>query len=291
MARLLGDARVTRPVLIVLGVCALALPSTPLSGQDSGGEVRIALPGELRTTEPPDVPFGPGEDLLYQVKLGIFSVGEGHLRVLPRDTIRGRRVYPLELTLDGSAMFGTLKVRDLFQSWMDVHTLSSLRFRKDQHEVSYKSRKWYEIHPEDRRWERGESEVDESGETLTDQPLDEIGFLFFIRTLDLEVGEEYSFDHYFKEDGNPVVLKVLRREVKEVPAGTFRTIVVQPIIQTDGLFSEGGEAEVYLTDDDEKHIVHLRSNIPVVGSISLNLKQIRDPSSQGLESRVTGTGG
>lgn len=266
-----------------------ALGAAPSAAQNSDGIV-IRMPDSLTSTEPPDVPFGPGEDLVYQVKLGIFSVGEGNLRVLPVDTVRGRRTYPLELRLNGSAFFGAAKVRDLFQSWMDVHTLSSLRFRKDQHELSYKSQKWYEIYPDRQEWDRAEPEVEESGPTISEQPLDEISFLFFIRTLDLEVGEEYTFDNYFKEDGNPLVLKVLRREVKEVPAGTFRTIVVQPIIQTDGLFSEGGEAEVYLTDDDERHIVHLRSNIPVMGSITLNLKEIRDPSSAGLDSRVD-TGG
>jgi hypothetical protein len=274
---------------LTASVAFALLGVAPVSAQDADGN-GIRLPGSLRTTEPPDVPFGPGEDLLYQVKLGIFSVGEGHLRVLPVDTVRGRRTYPLELTLNGSAFFGAAKVRDLFQSWMDVHTLSSLRFRKDQHELSYKSQKWYEIYPERQEWDRAEPEIDESGPTISEQPLDEIAFLFFIRTLDLEVGEEYTFNNYFKEDGNPVVLRVLRREVKEVPAGTFRTIVVQPIIQTDGLFSEGGEAEVYLTDDDERHIIHLRSNIPVMGSLSLNLKEIRDPSSAGLESRVDSGG-
>lgn len=276
---------VRRALAAALAVAALG--TAPVTAQDSDGP-RIRVLEDLTTTEPPDVPFGPGEDLYYQVKLGVFSVGEANLRVLAEDTVRGRRTYPVELAINGRVLFG--RVSDLFQSWLDVYTLSSLRFRKDQHELSYKSKKWYEIYPERQEWDRGEPDVDESGPTLSEQPLDEIGFLFFIRTLDLEVGKEYTFDNYFKEDGNPVVLKVLRREVKEVPAGTFRTIVVQPIIQTDGLFSEGGEAEVYLTDDDEKHIIHLRSNIPVMGSLSLNLRQIVDPSSDGLDSRVD-TGG
>ncbi len=270
-------------------VACVALCADAAAAQNSDG-ITIRMPDSLATTEPPDVPFGPGEDLYYQVKLGIFSVGEANLRVLPEDTVRGRRTYPVELAINGSAFFGRAKVRDLFQSWMDVYTLSSLRFRKDQHELSYKSKKWYEIYPERQEWDRAEPDIDESGPTISELPLDEIAFLFFIRTLDLEVGKEYTFDHYFKEDGNPVVLRVLRREVKEVPAGTFRTIVVQPIIQTDGLFSEGGEAEVYLTDDDEKHIVHLRSSIPVMGSLTLNLRQIADPSSDGLASRVDNGG-
>ncbi len=252
---------------------ALMVGAVPVTGQTSSGNGQIVVPATLSTVEPPDVPFGPGERLEYKVKLGVFNVGQGSLEVVGLDTIRGQTAYHLQLALNASQFFGAIKVRDRFDSWMDVHSLASLRFHKDQHEVSYKSQKKYEIFPDEQRWGRGDAGTD-SGETLSDQPLDEIAFLYFIRTLPLEVGEEYTFNHYFKEDGNPIVLKVLRRETKEVPAGTFETIVVQPIIQTDGLFSEGGEAEVYFTDDEERRIVYLRSEIPVVGSITLHLEKI-----------------
>jgi len=263
-------------VTCLLGT-ALAAPVSAQNGDTNGAGIR--LPGTLSSTEPPDVPFGPGEHLVYQVKLGAFSVGEGWLTVLPIDTVHGHPTYPVELGLSASTGFGLIKVRDRFQSWIDQFTLASRRFHKDQHEVSYKSQKFFDIFPERQAWER--TDAVKGGSTLTDQPLDEVAFLYFIRTLDLEVGQEYSFNHYFKEDGNPVVLRVLRRETREVPAGTFETIVVQPVIQTDGLFSEGGNAEIYLTDDEERHIVYLRSEIPVVGSITLHLREIRDPSMVG----------
>jgi len=263
-------------VALLLAVLTASTSAVPGVAQEAENGADIRLPGTLTSTEPPAVPFGPGEELRYKVKLGVFNVGEGFLRVLPIDTVRGFRTYPVEMTLDASHLFGTVKVRDRFQSWMDVHTLASRRFHKDQHEVSYKSQKFFDIYPEEQAWSR--TDAVKGGPTLTERPLDEIAFMYFLRTLDLEVGEEYSFDHYFKEDGNPVVLRVLRRETKTVPAGTFETIVVQPIIQTDGLFSEGGNAEIYLSDDEERHIVYLRSEIPIVGSITLHLEEIRDPS-------------
>ncbi|MDT8368597.1 MAG: DUF3108 domain-containing protein [Longimicrobiales bacterium] len=271
--------------IVALGVLALLGAPGGVDAQNGSG---IRIPASLPAIEPPDVPFGPGEQLIYQVKLGALDVGEGFLQVLPIDTVRGRSVYPVELGLNGSTAFGMMKVRDIFRSWIDVETLASLRFHKDQHELTYKSRKHYDIFPERQEWTRTDAE--QTGTTLTDLPLDEIAFIYFIRTLDLEVGEEYTFNHYFKEDGNPVVLRVLRRERKKVPAGTFDTIVVQPIIQTDGLFSEGGKAEVYLTDDAERHIVYLSSEVPIVGSLTLLLKEIRDPSIAGSVSRAESGG-
>jgi hypothetical protein len=202
----------------------------------------------------------------------VFNVGEGHMTVFGVEEVRGAPTYHVSMDLDGSAMFGTIRVRDRFHSWMDIRSLATRRFIKDIHEVNYKSFRSYEIYPEERRWERNDN--DEEGETLSDLPLDEIAFVYFVRTLDLEVGETYSYDRYFKDDGNPVVLKVLRRERKQVDAGTFDTIVVQPIIRTSGLFSEGGKAELYFTDDEHRHLVYMRSEIPVVGSITLHLKSV-----------------
>ena len=93
-----------------------------------------------------------------------------------------------------------------------------------------------------------------------------------MRTLPLEVGRTYEFRRYYKEAGNPVILKVLRRETIKVPAGTFNTIVVQPLIRTSGLFSDGGRAEVYFTDDDRRLIVLLKTKMSI-GTLQLQLEQ------------------
>lgn len=240
----------------------------------------LVIPETLALSAPPVVPFSVGERLTYKVKLGWFDVGEGELSVVGVDSIRGFPSYHLSMALTASAMFGTVKVRDRFSSWMDVRTLASRRFIRDQHEHTYKSYREFEIYPEERRWER--TDQDKGGETLSDQPLDEIAFIYWMRTLPLEVGETYTFEgKYFKEDGNPVVLEVLRRERRETPAGTFDTIVVRPIIRTKGLFSEGGKAEVHLTDDEHRIMVYLRSEIPVVGSITLHLEGI-----EGVRGRI-----
>ena len=71
-----------------------------------------------------------------------------------------------------------------------------------------------------------------------------------------------------------MVVKVLRRETKETPAGSFETIVVQPIIKTSGLFGEGGNAELYFTDDRNRYLVYLRSEVPGFQSMTLHLRSV-----------------
>lgn len=217
-----------------------------------------------------DVPFEVGEDLIYEVKFGRRTVGEGFLRIPRVQEIRGKPAYHAQMGLDGR--WWPFSVSYRFDSWMDVTDLASFRFIQDQTGVDERYRA-YEIYPSERRWSRIASP--QEGETISDVPLDQVSFLYYIRTLPLEVGEEYVLNQYFKEDGNPVVIRVLRKDRKEVPAGTFDTIVIEPIIQTSGLFGDGGQAEIHLTDDEDRHMVYMLSRVKILPDIHLLLKEMR----------------
>lgn len=217
------------------------------------------------------VPFGPGERAEYQVKMGAFTVGTGHMEVHGIRPVRGHSTYHLSMGVEGGRL--GLRVNNLYQSWLDIHSLASRRFIQDQNEIRTKRYRHFEFFPEERRYER--VDVAEEGELPTDLPLDDIAFVYYVRCLPLEIGETYTLDRYFRDSGNPVVIRVLRREVVEVPAGRFNTIVVQPIIQTSGLFGEGGRAEVYFTDDARRLMVMMNSRMPIIRSLSLHLTDVR----------------
>ena len=72
-------------------------------------------------------------------------------------------------------------------------------------------------------------------------------------------------------DRNPVRVTVLRKEPVTVPAGTFNAIVVKPVIKTKGIFSEKGQAEVWLSDDSTRMLLQVKSKLSF-GSLNLYLK-------------------
>lgn len=230
---------------------------------------------EPRITPPADVPFGPGEFLRYDVRLGALGKrGEGYMRVVGLEDVRGATTYHVAFGIQGGLLFAT--VEDHYQSWFDVTNLVTRRFIQDVDELSYERYRHFEIFPEELRWERPDN--GRSGLIPTNMPLDDVSFFYFVRTLPLEVGAEYSFNRYFRENGNPVVIRVLRKDTVTVPAGTFETVVVQPIIQTDGLFSQGGEAELHFTTDDRRLMVYMKSNVHLIGSLSLHLTEVVEGS-------------
>jgi hypothetical protein len=66
-------------------------------------------------------------------------------------------------------------------------------------------------------------------------------------------------------------VRVLRKEEVKVPAGKFNAVVIQPIIKSRGIFSEDGRAEIWLTDDDRRMMVQMKSSLSF-GSLNLYLK-------------------
>jgi hypothetical protein len=257
-------------MLLLLGAGA------PVAGAQNGPPPTRWLVG------PPvaPVPFGVGERMEYDVKYGILgTVGKGVLQVAEIDTIRGNPSYRLDFTLKGGIPFA--KVDDRYQSWLDVSRLISHRYDQDVDEVGYQRHRIIDFFPSEGRWERVDFE--ETGELATDEPLDDISFLYFVRTLPLEVGETYTIPRYWKDEGNPVTVQVLRREKVKLPAGEFNTIVVRPIIKTRGLFSEGGEAEVYFTDDDRRLLVQLKTKVSF-GTLNLVLRRFEAGTSLGKSS-------
>lgn len=256
---------------LVVGAVLFAV-AAPLTAQDRRDDGARMIPAPDPTAMA--VPFGPGERLEYRVKLGMIDVGEGSMAIEGVDTVRGFPTYEIDMRIDASALFGAARLNDRYQSWLDTRMLVSRRFIRDLDQTGYSGRRVFEIYPEEKRWERVDAEKAEATPSVL--PLDEISFLYYVRTLPLEVGEEYNLNRYFKLDGNPVTVKVLRRERVTVPAGTFDALVVQPVIRTSGLFSEGGEAELYFTDDEKRHLVYLRSKVPIVGSLSLHLTSLRE---------------
>lgn len=230
--------------------------TTPAPGSPDGMSHAVA-----------SVPFAPGEHLRYKLKYGIFSVGEAHMTIARIDTIHGVPTYVAEWRIKGSVLgFG---IDETFTSWIDTEKLFARRFVKDQGE-RYRE---YEFFPDDLLVQR--IDHDTTWALPHPEPHDDISFVFFTRTLPLHAGQSYTFNRFYKDEGNPIVLNVLRTDRREVGAGEFNTIVVQPIIQTDGLFSEGGNAEIHFSDDERRLVVYMKVDGPFLPvNLTMHLEEI-----------------
>jgi hypothetical protein len=242
-------------VTALLALASMALPT-------------LASSQAVSTTGRMPVPFSVGERMVYDVRFGPMKVGTGSMEVAGIENIRGREAWHTIFKVKGGTFF--YHVNDVLESWVDTRDFSSLRFEQDLEQGGRDRQRVFEIFP-DRQMYR---ENDKPEQPSVRDPLDDGSFLYFIRTVPLVVGQTYRFERYFRPDRNPVIIRVLRRERIRVPAGTFEAIVIQPTIKTKGIFSEGGKAEIWLSDDERRIMLQMKSQLPF-GSLNLYLRSHR----------------
>jgi len=244
---------------VAAGACAIALAAAPLRAQQPDSSAPAEAPGHR--------PWTVGEHLEYNVKLGIFNVGHASLSVVGIDTVRGVPCYHVIFVLHGHALFYSLS--DSSASWFGVRDMVSRRFEQNGNENGRLYTRHYVIDPQRDLWIRNGRD---SGATVA-EPLDEVSFFYFARTLPLGEGDVYDLPRYFMHDKNPVTIQVVGRQSVSVPAGRFDAVGVRPIFQSSGMFSERGDATVWFSDDSTRTPVRIRSRM-AIGSLDFSLRSI-----------------
>jgi hypothetical protein len=255
-----GFARATRLAGLTLRGAALVMAcALPV-----GASVRPEDPSAA------SLPFRVGEELSFRMRSARFGkVGQGTMRIEGPETIRGVSTYRLCFDFEGKVAFA--KIRDHTRSWVDPTRMASYRYSKRESSPLSSRTENVELYPDESRWTSGKDA--RPGKSPTDDPLDELSFLYYIRTLPLLDGDEYSVGRHFDPARNPVVIRVLRREVLTVPAGRFSTVVVEMKVQDPERFGGNGTLRMHLTDDVRRMPVRIQTSMPIAGAMILDLER------------------
>jgi hypothetical protein len=99
---------------------------------------------------------------------------------------------------------------------------------------------------------------------------DSISSFYYLRTMNLDVGKSVYVTVFDSKKVWNVEVQVLRKERVKVPAGEFDTIVVKPLMKSEGIFYRKGEIYIWLTDDKKRVPVMLKTKVKI-GSITASL--------------------
>lgn len=92
---------------------------------------------------------------------------------------------------------------------------------------------------------------------------DPLSSFYYLRTLQLSVGTPAFVKMFDSEKVWDVEVQVLRRENITIPQGTFDTIVIKPVLQSEGIFFRKGDVFIWLTDDSRHIPVKLQAKVTV----------------------------
>lgn len=222
------------------------------------------------------------ENLVFDVYWQFIKVGQGTLEIRGFESISGRIAYHLYSQARSSFFFDTFfKVRDINQSWLDAESLCSLRYSANISEGGWKKQEQVDFDHANKRFILNDNGSIKEGDTVL-WVQDVISALYFFRTLDLEVGKEYVFEAHSGDKWWPLKTKVTGRETVETKAGKFNCLILEPAIRDNaGIFQAKGRLQVWVTDDENKMPVKMKTKIPV-GSIIAELSEYNTKQEKNL---------
>jgi hypothetical protein len=228
--------------------------------------------GSSEVLPAPARPIRKGEYLKFSVRYGFISAGDAYLEVPEVKNYKGRPVFKLVARAESNNFFSTFyKVRNRIESLWDTTGLYSRRFYEDRREGGYTEQNEIQFD-----YQRGEAIYTKDGQAVAIPPncQDALSSFYFTRTQALPLGGSVVFDYHASHRSQPIEVRVLGRQRVETPAGTFDCVVIEPVLKAAGIFKNQGRLVIWLTDDDRRIPVMMRSKV-TIGSISVVLTEAR----------------
>ncbi len=253
----------------------LLLPVVSYAG--SGSDSTSTDP-EFRTLE--NNAFTVGEKLTFDVKYGFVTAGVATMQVPQMRRISGREAYHVTFEVNSVPSFDWIyKVRDRYETYIDAKGLFPWRFEQHIREGGY-SRDFSAFF--DQR--KGKAKTSEGEYEIPKYVNDIVSAFYLARTFDysnLKKNDRIHLKNFYKDKVYDLDVRYLGKETIDVTAGTFKCIVVEPLVQEGGLFKSEGSIVVWLTDDELKLPVKVKTKV-VIGSIDAELTAY-----EGLKGKLT----
>jgi uncharacterized protein DUF3108 len=227
-------------------------------------------PDSFDVVTPGPVGFGAGEKLVFSVQYGLITAGEATLEVRNIANIGGRPCYRIVSDARTNDFFSKFyQVRDRYESCMDTEELYTLRYEKHVREGKFKRDETVDFDQVAHRAQYKDKAV-----PIPPRTQDVLSALYYVRTLPLEVGHSISIANHTDRKNYPLLVKVHGRERVKVDAGEFDCLVVEPILRGPGVFTQKGRLTVWLTDDERRMPVLMKSKV-VIGHVAAVLKSYK----------------
>jgi hypothetical protein len=209
-------------------------------------------------------PFSPGEHLEYSISYGPFRVpGLGQLKVEGPSRLHDQDA--VLLTFDIEATVAGQRVAHHARSWLSTTRFASLAYEmNEQSPLGQGARRW--------EWPGAPAP---GGSKL---PLDELSFIYLLRTLSLPEDATLRLDRHYEPARNPVRVRILKRQTMVMSGVAFPTVLVELRVHDPQRFPSAANGEgalrIYFTDDAARIPVRLEVPSPLGPDLVLVLRTL-----------------
>jgi hypothetical protein len=254
---------------------AVAGSLSPDSLASRGASPGSSFAGSARRVEPgPILAFAPGERLEFVLTWMGIAAGDSLMEVDRQSQPGGGEAWRVSsVTTSRSVVDLVYRVRNRYETWLDPATGLSVKYVIHQDEGG-KKKDQVQVHDQER------SEVtllvkEKGASTSKVFPVprgsvDTLAALYLIRDQKLAPGDRVAFPVFEGRKIWELIVEVVGREEVETGAGRFSTLKLHPLVKYEGIFRRKGDLFVWVTDDDRRMPVLMKSSV-TVGSINAEL--------------------
>ncbi|MGB0888248.1 MAG: DUF3108 domain-containing protein [Vicingaceae bacterium] len=230
---------------------------------------KLETPPQLRHIN--NTAFKAGEQLEYRLHYGVINAGTAKLEVksLPQK-IAGREIYHIVGSGKTKGAFDWFfKVRDRYETFLDVDGVFPWMFKRDVNEGGYKINQQYTFAQTKNKVNNGEGKSFETPNGVQDM----LSAFYYARAIDYskaKKGEIFTIWSFVDDELWPLKIRYLGKDEIKVSGEKYKALKFCPVVQEGRLFENEEDVAVWISDDGNK-IPLLAEGKVLIGSVKMEL--------------------
>ncbi|HRP89184.1 MAG TPA: DUF3108 domain-containing protein [Edaphocola sp.] len=160
------------------------------------------------------------------------------------------------------------KVDDVYESFIDTATLQTMKFVRNINENGKRKLEYVRLVSQ-----KNKAFANFKTFSIPDCTQDVLSSVYYARNLDyskMQIGSILEYDMFLEEQVYHLYIRYLGKQRITTNYGTFNTIKLKPLLVKGTVFKGGEDMEVYVSDDDNRIPIRVKSKI-LVGSIIVDM--------------------
>lgn len=227
--------------------------------------------------------FKAGEELEYLLHYGVINAGTAKLEVKTLgQKIAGREVYHIVGSGKTKGAFDWFfKVRDRYETFLDVDGVFPWAFKRDVNEGGYKIKQNYKFAQTKNKVDNGKGKSFETPSGIQDM----LSAFYYARAIDYskaKMGEVFTIWSFVDDEIWPLRIRYLGKDEIKVSGDKYKALKFCPVVQEGRLFENEDDVAVWISDDKNKIPLLARGKV-MIGSIKMELtkaKGLANPSAR-----------
>ena len=225
--------------------------------------------------------INPGEKLTYTIKYGMIKAAEAKMEFTETTYKDSIPCFQIKTTTRTNSFFDNFfRVRDKITSIIDSTTLLPYKFEKKLREGSYRQHRIHIYYPEQNltyylKYSNKTKQFKEKRMDIPDNTHDMMSAFYWVRDQDFTAGDSLKIN--VTVDGVDTVTNVVCHKTETIDSifGEKECLVIEPLLETVGVFKQTGRVLIWITNDEFKIPLKLESKV-VFGKFKAVLKKAQN---------------